>query len=102
MRCVAPPRPKMIGATLAPRVFTRLFVPHAPRVKSTETFRMCSTVATAEISTPLLLTDPRLRKIDVPHPQLGARVTALSASCDKFEKYLNPKRAENVRISASG
>ena len=74
----------MIGAMLAPSVFTRLLVPQAPMLRSTFTLRAWITVAAAEISTPLLLTEPRFRKIDVPQPQLGGSVTAMSASCDNF------------------
>src|SRR6266851_2838685 len=91
----------MIGAMLAPSVFTRLLVPQAPMLSSTFKLGVLITVAAAEISTPLLLTEPWFLKIDVPQPQLGGNVTAMSASCDSFEKYVNDTRAESGRNSTS-
>src|SRR5437867_4966373 len=101
MRCVAPPSPKMMGATFAPSVFTRLRVPQALAYNSTRTLLLCTSVALAEISTPLFVTEPRLWNRELPQPQVGGSTTAIRASCETLEKYVNPSCMLIGRTSVS-
>src|SRR2546430_16901128 len=97
MRCEKPPSPKMIGLPSESVLSTRLRTANADALTLTWNDSRLTPCAVAEISTPLLLTDPRcwnwvpalIAPGVSPQPQLGGWVTAISTQVDSLAYYVH-------------